>query len=313
MKEVSKDFSSLTPLDSREMAENTYRNIYAMPKFSISVQVNSQLHETKRYTLNVNTSFYYERACYTLNSITNMETFYNSMGHVYLLVNLKNSVGHVDLVFVDSQSVHSMPTSSLELTSAEYRIQMTLRKSEYLEKPYQRDCVKESGYNQHNCYLNCLNNMIFKTFNCNLIYSSSESYICHPLLVPLIVQYKNLIKTDSTELNNECKLCKVPCEIYFYELEPTYLRTLSYNYIQIGVINDLYTITSSKEVALLTLKDCVIILMSYFSLYFGGSVLALIQIFYNYMVIVSLCNKTIQRVKLTYFKFIDKYVFEFDF
>ena len=70
-------------------------------------------------------------------------------------------MGRIYMTLFDSESryVVSESTNSA-VTRLHYEIDLQSRISEYLEKPYKSDCISKPDYNQHDCYLDCLNKII---------------------------------------------------------------------------------------------------------------------------------------------------------
>ena len=183
------------------------------------------------------------------------------------------------MTLFDSESRYVVSESTNTLYSSHYEIDVQSRISEYLEKPYKSDCISKSDYNQHDCYLDCLNKIIYTKFNCNLIHSNEENNFCHPLLVRIIETYKDNVLNDSF-VYEMCRDCRVPCKVYFYTIQSNWQNHMVTNSYIISIIPNINAI-HANEVAIMPITETLIAIISYVSLFFGGSLLSLIQIVYN--------------------------------
>lgn len=179
------------------------------------------------------------------------------------------------VTILDSESLHASDKSWYIDSNQVLNLNAALKYRKILPHPFKPGCNSSQGYRQQKCYADCFDNLIYKQFGCRVVlseFSSIENY-CHPLLIPLIVSYEKYVLRQSSK-NTLCKNCKPPCEVYYYDLEIT--KDLFYTELK---FND--HVELIQQIPIRTLEDTLIILISYFSLFFGGSLLAIIQICFN--------------------------------
>ena len=291
-KEALAELVPVHTAETNNLMMEIYRKVFNMPTIKINLEMISAGGKgSTKLQMELETSLYFEKACYKLESLANVGDFYHGNGMIDIEANVHylNGTNTTDQYFyisiVDSQSPYLSSNSWLKLTKFFYGATIMLRHSKYLPKPFESNChddfEEESEYNQHDCYLNCLNEIIEKRFNCSLIYASPNKVrkiYCHPLLMPFIEKYKIEKLNNLTNLD-DCSQCTIPCHVYDYQLVAK--MGISYEVFKFFFYMDGYLMEEREEVAIVTFYETIIVIISYLSLYFGGSLLALVQIPFN--------------------------------
>lgn len=142
--------------------------------------------------------YYLNDYCVFIEDYSNVKKFIESK---LLRVGIFGAFFHasdITISFLDSKSLYLTYLSSLELSESTLIIKASLKYAKYLEAPYKpscknltRDIMKSaSKYSQNSCYKECINNLIYKKFNCKLINGNinvlKDEMNCHPLFIPFI-------------------------------------------------------------------------------------------------------------------------------
>ena len=212
-----------------------------------------------------------------------------------------NQLKNVEKIYIlDSKSKHFVK-SNLDIDDSTIVGHSALDKiyikyKSKIPSPYKPSCNPDANYSQHECINDCYNNIIFHKFGCKVVFyetknDSFPSY-CHPLMLPLITSFKKHVLTNNNTL---CSHCNEPCEVFYYDTD---IKEKDYVYD-----NDHYTflldniMKSEEQVKIRTLYDTFMVIISFFGLFFGCSLLNLIQIPYNFSKIKNKKSATVSNEK----------------
>ena len=235
--------------------------------------------------------YYNEKVCYSIDSFSNKQPLSNlwKFDFEFKKVNYNNLMY---FIVVDTNDVHISKQSFLQFSRSQQdrEIYLKLRHFRFLGDPYQPLCIDSKAYavknnnnrySRYDCYLKCYNEIVYEVFNCKLIYlnhNEIDMKYCHPLVLPFIETYIKL-KLYNWKKHVKCSSCLAPCEAFYYELTTTVLPQ-SMPVFSIYLIPK-QTIVTEKQVSITPLSNILVIILSYFGLFFGGSFLSLIQILFN--------------------------------
>lgn len=182
------------------------------------------------------------------------------------------SLSNIMVFILDSQSLHAIQKSFFVPSNSMLSIRATVIYKELLKHPFKPSCNSHMGYKQRECFDDCFNNILQKNFGCKIrvLHLDLHENICKPYLLPLIINYRKLMHI------NECEQCVEPCEIYYYDLKVSSYDDGISTYFFISE-----NINMIKQIPINTFENTLIILISYLSLFYGGTLLAIIHIFYN--------------------------------
>lgn len=223
---------------------------------------------------NLQLDYYMDTTCILYETNLTIKNFFKFQ---YVEHDAKLSVYKVTML--DSKSLYSTKLSSFDLLESHFELVASFKRITYLNEPYTPSCLNQPpiGYTVDKCIKKCINEIIVAQFGCKLIHekyenSSDNSNYCHPFMLPFIKAYENY------ELDNTLCIskCKHPCEIYYYEVEQK-LKPSS-QFFLLKVENSIEFI---EQIPIYSLTNTILIIISFFGLFFGGSLLALMQIFSN--------------------------------
>lgn len=282
-----------------------YNQIYIEQNISLALRINS--NET---IYNGTMSIYLYETCslFDLNLNTkNVTDFIYKIWTSYSKIDIYSRFIY-SLAIIDSESQHiSSDDTWYQSLPKGITIYLSMKKSRYLNEPYQPNCNSEQygDYRQHVCLKQCINDIISKIFGCYLIYEKIliNKLYCHPFIIPLIRAYTVNYLNNKQALHTICSRCKTPCEAVYFEINQIQQVVAShlYGYLEFSLVVDDH-MYDMEQIAIITLYDTVMIIISYISLFLGGSCLALIQIPFNIASISVFKAKNSTKLTKSYFK-----------
>lgn len=267
----------IDPISETKSKNNSikyYLDLYkqVFDKQSVSIAIEDSLK------LTLILQFYFNSAC----------TFYETKSSINYFRILKrittNLVKPLRISILDSHSLHLVSECSFNYITggSPFNLVASLKHINYLNAPYKPSCIAKKAYIRDECFKECINEIISEKFDCKLIHEKYDKRdgqkYCHPFMIPLIQSYEKY-QLNSDMCNKECKS---PCEMYYYE---TQIEPIDVGY---GTAYFFFRIENSieiiQQVSIDSLTNTLYIIISYFGLFFGGSLLAIIQIFSNSLI-----------------------------
>ena len=279
--------SGINDLDNTSTSPDLFARLLSFP--IISLNDNSKIAIVR-----------FNELCASFNSIIQLKSSKSIKFDLYCTFpnSSEKECGVKTVSILDSKSLHYSSGSMFKCDYCRDNLDVSgsLQYKTYLGAPYKPSCIRiKDGYSQKKCYQDCINeNLIYKTFDCKVFYSTvepNEKY-CNPLLIPLIVSFQKNMLND-VYAKDLCKHCNLPCELFDYSLNiKLSASVISETYLQ---FTESVSISTQKPIQ--TLSNTIFIAISFFGLFFGGSLLALIQIVYNIMFNNKCATKLMSKMK----------------
>ena len=223
--------------------------------------------------------FHFDKECGWLKNALDTDELVK--GDTFRITPINNRIRFFQVFMLDSVSLHLSATSKIESNQLSKVPFLTVipKHKKLLSDPYKPSCVKRKNYKQHECYQDCFNDLIESKFKCRVLFGrlNNSSKYCEPWLIPLIKNYEKYVLKNS--YSDTCVHCKEPCEFYYYDLEKDYSNMYT-NRITFVLSPSLHRI---DQFVVITFEETVLIVISYLSLFYGGSLLAIVQLLYNYL------------------------------
>jgi hypothetical protein len=185
----------------------------------------------------------------------------------------------IEMFVLDAESMYISEKSKYNLQVNTVNLLASLKYKKLLEiKEFKPICSAEKNYLMHDCYRNCLNDLINLEFGCKIWYYEenldNKTLYCHPFMFPLFINYEKFILRNS--ITNICLHCKLPCETYYYEVDV--LASVAFYFRHLLMHRSIEII---EQIQIRKFEQTFFILISFIGLFFGGSFLSLVQIIIN--------------------------------
>ena len=291
--------------------ENLFFTRLALNKTTISTSENisniyNQIFHEINVTLKMNTLLKYERIDNypvsfdkTCTLFKFNQTYYNwayddETDHSFIFYGTnivdKSKILKEDIriFLMDSESLYIGEKSHYNIQENSVTIRGSLKYQKLIGGKFKPFCNKLKEYSVHECYRVCLSKLITQEFGCKIWYygenfdNQVESY-CHPFMLPLILSYEKFVLRNSK--NHLCENCVQPCEMHYYELEVGASASPYIDHLFMGK-----SVKIIEQIQVRKFEETLFILISFIGLFYGGSLLSLVQIIVNLFSSIKLKN-----------------------